>query len=45
MQLREYTPMDVEVKNKKNQVHLKDDELRSLIRSSQSGDQEARDRL
>ncbi|MFJ5621189.1 RNA polymerase sporulation sigma factor SigF [Peribacillus loiseleuriae] len=37
--------MDVEVKNKKNQVHLKDDELRSLIRRSQSGDQEARDKI
>src|SRR3954454_7091949 len=38
--------MDVEVKNeksKKAQVHLKDDELRSLIRSSQDGDQAARD--
>jgi RNA polymerase sporulation-specific sigma factor len=35
--------MDVEVKNKKSQVHLKDDELRKLILSSQSGDQEARD--
>ncbi|RID89293.1 RNA polymerase sporulation sigma factor SigF [Peribacillus asahii] len=38
--------MDVEVKNgkiKKDQVHLKDEELRRLIRSSQSGDQEARD--
>lgn len=40
--------MDVEVKNtksKKTQVHLKDEELRSLIRSSQSGDQEARDMI
>ncbi|MGE8077950.1 RNA polymerase sporulation sigma factor SigF [Peribacillus loiseleuriae] len=37
--------MDVEVKNKKHQVHLKDDELRSLIRRSQSGDQEARDKI
>lgn len=38
--------MDVEIKNvksKKAQVHLKDEELRSLIRSSQSGDQEARE--
>lgn len=38
--------MDVEVKNtqsKKAQVHLKDDELRKLIQSSQNGDQEARD--
>ncbi len=38
--------MDVEVKNeksKKAQVHLKDEELKSLIRRSQSGDQEARD--
>lgn len=38
--------MDVEVKNdksKKAQVHLKDEELRSLIQSSQNGDQEARD--
>src|SRR3954451_6619748 len=35
--------MDVEVKNKKKQTHLKDEELRSLIRSSQSGDQGARD--
>jgi RNA polymerase sporulation-specific sigma factor len=35
--------MDVEVKNKKSQVHLKDDELRDLIRRSQSGDQDARD--
>ncbi|WP_230128999.1 RNA polymerase sporulation sigma factor SigF [Bacillus sp. CECT 9360] len=34
--------MDVEVKNKKSQVHLKDDELRDLILRSQSGDQEAR---
>lgn len=30
--------MDVEVKNKKKQTHLKDDELRRLIQSSQSGD-------
>ncbi|MDQ0219055.1 RNA polymerase sporulation sigma factor SigF [Peribacillus cavernae] len=37
--------MDVEVKKKKNQVHLKDDELRDLIRRSQSGDQEARDKI
>lgn len=40
--------MDVEVKKekgKKAQVHLKDDELRSLIKRSQSGDQEARDRI
>lgn len=37
--------MDVEVKNKKGQVHLKDDELRNLIRRSQSGDQEARDMI
>lgn len=35
--------MDVEVKNKKKQTHLKDDELRRLIQSSQSGDQAARD--
>ena len=38
--------MDVEVKkekSKKAQVHLKDEELRSLIRSSQNGDQDARD--
>jgi RNA polymerase sporulation-specific sigma factor len=37
--------MDVEVKNKKSQVHLKDDELRELILRSQSGDQEARDKI
>ncbi|RFU65599.1 RNA polymerase sporulation sigma factor SigF [Peribacillus glennii] len=37
--------MDVEVKNTKSQVHLKDDELRNLIRRSQSGDQEARDKI
>lgn len=37
--------MDVEVKNKKGQVHLKDDELRNLIRRSQSGDQDARDMI
>ncbi|PLT34812.1 RNA polymerase sporulation sigma factor SigF [Bacillus sp. V5-8f] len=37
--------MDVEVKNTKSQVHLKDDELRNLIRRSQSGDQEARDMI
>ncbi|RFU69171.1 RNA polymerase sporulation sigma factor SigF [Bacillus sp. V59.32b] len=37
--------MDVEVKNKKSQVHLKDDELRDLILRSQSGDQEARDMI
>lgn len=35
--------MDVEVKNKKKQTHLKDDELRRLIQSSQSGDLAARD--
>lgn len=35
--------MDVEVKNKKKQTHLKDDELRRLIQSSQSGDQASRD--
>lgn len=38
--------MDVEVKqekNKKTQVHLKDEELRNLIRRSQTGDQVARD--
>ncbi|WP_409301490.1 RNA polymerase sporulation sigma factor SigF [Peribacillus sp. SCS-155] len=35
--------MDVEVKNNKSQVHLKDEELRDLIRRSQNGDQEARD--
>jgi len=35
--------MDVEVKNKKKKTHLKDDELRRLIQSSQSGDQAARD--
>ena len=34
--------MDVEVK-KKNQAHLKDEDLRRLIRQSQEGDQEARD--
>ncbi|PJN89944.1 RNA polymerase sporulation sigma factor SigF [Bacillus sp. mrc49] len=37
--------MDVEVKNeksKKGQPHLKDEELRSLIQRSQSGDQDAR---
>ncbi|WP_419881261.1 RNA polymerase sporulation sigma factor SigF [Peribacillus sp. B-H-3] len=37
--------MDVEVKNKKSQVHLKDDELRRLIRDSQNGDQAARDKI
>lgn len=37
--------MDVEVKKKNSQVHLKDDELRDLILRSQSGDQEARDMI
>ncbi|PLS15403.1 RNA polymerase sporulation sigma factor SigF [Bacillus sp. M6-12] len=35
--------MDVGVKKEKGQVHLKDDEVRDLIRRSQSGDQDARD--
>ncbi|PLT28271.1 RNA polymerase sporulation sigma factor SigF [Peribacillus deserti] len=35
--------MDVEVKNEKSRVHLKDDEVRDLIKRSQSGDQGARE--
>ncbi|WP_374722113.1 RNA polymerase sporulation sigma factor SigF [Peribacillus tepidiphilus] len=37
--------MDVEVKNGKSQTHLKDDEVKELIRSSQNGDQLARDTI
>lgn len=37
--------MDVEVKNTKNAVHLKDVEVKDLIRRSQDGDQEARDEI
>ena len=37
--------MDVEVKNNKNAVHLKDVEVKDLIRRSQEGDQEARDEI
>src|SRR3984893_6844063 len=37
--------MDVEVKNKKSKVDLTDDEPRKLNLSSQSGDQEARDKI
>lgn len=37
--------MDVEVKKSKNGVHLKDHEVKALIRRSQSGDQEARDTI
>ncbi|MGM9929859.1 MAG: sigma factor, partial [Bacillus sp. (in: firmicutes)] len=37
--------MDVEVKNNKNAVHLKDVEVKDLIRRSQDGDQEARDAI
>lgn len=35
--------MDVEVKTDKNQGHLKDDEVKELIKRSQEGDDEARD--
>ncbi len=37
--------MDVEVKNTNNAVHLKDVEVKDLIRRSQEGDQEARDEI
>ena len=37
--------MDVEVKNNKNAVQLKDHEVKALIRNSQDGDQEARDTI
>ncbi|WP_078545938.1 RNA polymerase sporulation sigma factor SigF [Litchfieldia alkalitelluris] len=35
--------MDVEVKNEKTETYLKDNEVKSLIKRSQNGDQEARD--
>jgi RNA polymerase sporulation-specific sigma factor len=38
-------PMDVEVKQDHNQTHLKDHEIKELIRRSQEGDQEARDEI
>ncbi|MGN1400792.1 MAG: RNA polymerase sporulation sigma factor SigF [Bacillus sp. (in: firmicutes)] len=37
--------MDVDVKNNKKAVHMKDQETKELIRRSQSGDQEARDMI
>lgn len=37
--------MDVEVKKSKSGVHLKDHEVKDLIRRSQSGDHEARDAI
>ncbi|WP_042346229.1 RNA polymerase sporulation sigma factor SigF [Bacillus massiliigorillae] len=37
--------MDVEVKNNKNSVHLKDAEVKALIRRSQDGDQDARETI
>ena len=37
--------MDVEVKNNKNTIHLKDQEVKTLIRLSQEGDSEARDTI
>jgi RNA polymerase sporulation-specific sigma factor len=38
-------PMDVDVKQENNQTHLKDHEIKELIRRSQEGDQEARDEI
>jgi RNA polymerase sporulation-specific sigma factor len=38
-------PMDVDVKQENNQSHLKDHEIKELIRRSQEGDQEARDEI
>ncbi|MFC4324100.1 RNA polymerase sporulation sigma factor SigF [Litchfieldia salsa] len=35
--------MDVEVKNEKTETYLKDNEVKSLIKRSQNGEQEARD--
>jgi RNA polymerase sporulation-specific sigma factor len=35
--------MDVEVKNDKTETYLKDNEVKSLIKRSQNGEQEARD--
>ncbi|WP_163101061.1 RNA polymerase sporulation sigma factor SigF [Peribacillus alkalitolerans] len=37
--------MDVEVKNSKQTAHLKDEEVKKLIRLSQNGDQSARDTI
>ncbi len=37
--------MDVEVKKKKNAAHLKDHEMKDLIKRSQNGDQGARDAI
>lgn len=37
--------MDVEVKKDTSQTYLKDDEIKQLIKQSQSGDQEARNRI
>ncbi|MDF0726144.1 RNA polymerase sporulation sigma factor SigF [Cytobacillus sp. S13-E01] len=37
--------MDVEVKNEKSQTYLKDNEVKELIKRSQSGEQEARDMI
>jgi RNA polymerase sporulation-specific sigma factor len=37
--------MDVEVKAEKGQTYLKDNEVKELIKQSQSGDQEARDKI
>ncbi len=37
--------MDVEVKAEKGQTYLKDNEVKELIKQSQSGDQGARDRI
>ncbi|MBA2870062.1 RNA polymerase sporulation-specific sigma factor [Anoxybacillus calidus] len=37
--------MDVDVKQENNQTHLKDHEIKELIRRSQEGDQEARDEI
>jgi RNA polymerase sporulation-specific sigma factor len=38
-------PMDVDVKQENSQTHLKDHEVKELIRRSQEGDQEARDEI
>jgi RNA polymerase sporulation-specific sigma factor len=38
-------PMDVDVKQENSQSHLKDHEVKELIRRSQEGDQEARDEI
>lgn len=37
--------MDVEVKAEKGQTYLKDNEVKELIKQSQSGDQGARDKI